>query len=74
MIDSSLRQVIVVPAGTVIVDGSNISELKLMTGPAGVDAALLGAVGDGAAWALQPARPPAMSSEAMPMRTLRRIG
>ena len=35
VIGSSLRQVTVVPTSTVVVDGSNISELRLMTGPAG---------------------------------------
>jgi hypothetical protein len=56
-------------------EGLNISELRLMTGPAGADEMLVGAVGDGAAWALQPARPAAaMRSEAAPMRSLRRTG
>jgi hypothetical protein len=75
VIGSSLRQVIVVPTGTVVVDGLNISELRLMTGPAGADAALLGAAGDGAASALHPARAPAaIRSDAAPGTSLRRKG
>jgi len=46
-----------------------------MTGPAGADDALVGAIGDEEAWALQPARAPAaMSSDAAPIRSLRRTG
>ena len=56
VIGSSLRQVIVVPTGTVVVEGLNISELRLMTGPAGADVVAIGAVADDSACALQPAR------------------
>ena len=74
-IGSSLRQVIVVPTGTVVVEGLNISEIRLMTGPAGADVVAIGAVADDSACALQPARAPAeMSSEAAPTRSLRRTG
>jgi len=75
VIGSSLRHVTVVPTWTVVVEGLNINELRLMTGPAGTDDVLVGAVGGGSAWALHPARPPAaMRSEAAPMRSLRRTG
>ena len=64
---SSLRQVTVVPTLTVVVGGLNISELRLMTGPAGTDAVLVGAVAADSALVLQPARLPAvMSNEPAP--------
>jgi hypothetical protein len=71
---SSLRQVTVSPTLTVVVEGLNISELRLITGPAGADGAdvvLEGTIGADSALALQPARPPAaMSSAAAPRMTL----
>jgi hypothetical protein len=74
VIGSSLRHVTVVPTGTVVVEGLNISELRLMTGPACADDALAGAIGDDSeAWALQPTRAPAaMRSDAAPIPSLRR--
>jgi len=54
------------------VEGLNISELRLMTEPAGVDGAdvvLEGTVGADSALALQPARPPAAMSRAAAPRT-----
>ena len=70
---SSLRQVTVVPTLTVVVEGLNISELKLTIGPAGADVVLVGADAADSAQVLQPARPAAaMISEAAPVRRLRR--
>jgi hypothetical protein len=70
-----LSQVTVVPTFTVVVEGLNISELSLMTGPAGAEVALVGAVAGVSAWALQPAKTPAaMSAEVAPMTSLRRTG
>jgi hypothetical protein len=75
VIGSSLRQVTVVPTFTVVVEGLNISELRLITGPAGADVVAVGAVIDDSAFALQPARAPAvMSSEAAATTSLRRTG
>jgi hypothetical protein len=57
----------------VVVEGLNISELRLITGPAGADGAdvVLEAIGADSALALQPARPPAaMSRAAAPRMTL----
>ena len=74
VIGSSLRQVTVVPTCTVVEAGWNISELRLITGPEGADVVAIGAVAADSAFTLQPARAPAaMSSEAAPMRSLRRI-
>jgi hypothetical protein len=51
----------------------NINELRLMTGPAGADAVLVGVVADDSLERLQPARlPTVMSNEPAPMRSLRR--
>ena len=78
VIGSSLRHVIVVPTFTVVVDGWNISELMLITGPADTDGVLMGAAlieggVDVSAWALQPARAlTVMNAEAVPMISLRR--
>jgi hypothetical protein len=43
VIGSSFRQVTVVPTFTVVVEGLNISELRLITGPAGADVVAVGA-------------------------------
>jgi hypothetical protein len=70
---SSLRQVTVVPTLTVVLEGLNISELKLMTGPAGADVVLAGAGAADSTRVLQPARQAAaMISEAAPVKSLRR--
>jgi hypothetical protein len=59
----------------VVVEGLNISELKLITGPAGAEVVAAGAVIDDSAFARQPANAPAaMSSEAAAMTSLRRTG
>jgi hypothetical protein len=64
----------------VVVEGLNISELRLITGPLGADDAMEGADvamegGADSALALQPARPPAvMNSAAAPRTSLRRAG
>ncbi len=50
LIGSSLRQVTVVPTFTVVVEGLNISELRLITGPAGADVVAVGAVIDDSAF------------------------
>ena len=72
---SSLRQVIVVPIFTVVVEGWNISELRLMTGPAGADAVGVGAVAGVSESALQPARPAAaMNKDAAQTTSRRRTG
>lgn len=75
VIGSSLRQVTVSPTFTVVAEGLNISELRLITGPVGADGADVmreGAVGADSALALQPARPPAaMSRAAAPRMSLR---
>ncbi|HEY6685279.1 MAG TPA: hypothetical protein VI094_03620 [Propionibacteriaceae bacterium] len=63
------------PTFTVVVEGSNISDLTLITGPAGADVVAVGAVIDESAFALQPAKAPAaMSSETMALTSLRRTG
>jgi hypothetical protein len=71
---SSLRQVTVSPTFTVVVEGLNISELRLITGPAGAERAdveLEGVVSADSALALQPARlPAAMSIAAAPTTSL----
>src|SRR4051794_23612045 len=71
---SSLRQVTVSPTFTVIVEGLNISELRLITGPAGADGADVGwdgAVSAESALGLQPARlATAMSRAAAPRTSL----
>jgi hypothetical protein len=71
---SSLRQVTVSPTFTVVVEGLNISELRLITGPAGAegtDVELEGVVSADSALALQPARLPAvMSIAAAPTTSL----
>jgi hypothetical protein len=73
VIGSSFRQVTVVPTFTVVVEGLNISELRLITGPAGADAVLVGVVAADSLEALQPARlPTVMSNEPALMRSLRR--
>jgi len=70
---SSLRQVTVVPTSTVVSDGLNISELRLITGPAGTDVVLVGAAGVEPEYAPQPTRlPAASSSEAAPITILPR--
>ena len=69
---SSLRQVTVSPTFTVVVDGLNISELRLITEPVGADAAavvLEGAIAADSALARQPARLPAASSRAATPKT-----
>jgi hypothetical protein len=69
---SSLRQVTVSPTLTVVVEGLNISELRLITGPAGADGAdavLEGTVGADSVLALQPARPLAAMNRAVAPRT-----
>ena len=64
---SSLRQVTDSPTFTEVVEGLNVSELRLITGPVGADVAIAGATGADSVVALQPARPPAaMSSAAAP--------
>jgi hypothetical protein len=75
VIDSSLRQVTVVPTSTVVSVGWNMSELRLMTGPAGADAVLDGTVAADSADVPQPARAPtAIINDAPLMRSLRRTG
>ena len=72
---SSLRQVTDSPTFTVVVEGLNVSELRLITGPVGADGAIAGATGAVSALAPQPARlPAAMSSAAAPRMSLRRVG
>ena len=61
---SSLRQVTVVPTSTVVVDGLNISELRLITGPAGTDAVLVGAAAADSVRPYSRQGPAAMISEA----------
>jgi hypothetical protein len=57
------------------VEGLNVSELRLITGPVGADVAIAGATGADSVLALQPAKLPAeMSSAAAPRMSLRRVG
>jgi hypothetical protein len=57
----------------VVVEGMNISELRLITGPAGADAVLVGVVAADSPEAVQPVRlPTVMSNEPAPIKSLRR--